>query len=1415
MNKSLSLFGATTLSKSAALLGAARALQPSLMRAKPLDRGSVRDAMSFSFMGSDTEGVWNWKDAYEAIEVAQVLQVRKVACQVSRLEDAALDVVEALGRISALGLTHSRRSEEQVALDQFSTPLELAALAALAAQIRPGDLVLEPSAGTGMLAIMADVCGARLHLNELAATRAELLDGVFASSTRSRYDATTLHDRVPTAGQFDAVVMNPPFTDIEAHLLSAGKCVADGGRVAAIVPASFFESQGLGRFSRLFAVRATIILPDNAFAKHGTGVETGLFVFDRVAPMDGTPPIIAAESLAQALEAISAIPARLTAKPRIFRSAGSVAAFSGISGPRPTVSTRLSFLQTTALATYTTIDWTGIGDDVGLFSAYRVSRMQLAPSFPHPSSLVESSAMGSVTVPRPTYQPKLPPMVLAGGLSDAQMETVVYAGQAHSEILPSFWALNEQKTSYTAVPDMHEGGFQLRKGFFLGDGTGVGKGRQISAVIADNVANGRPKAVWISKNDELLEDARRDWSAIGGAANDLVCQSAYKLGQPIRMDKGILFSTYATLRVAARQEKKSRLDQIVEWLGVDFDGAIVFDEAHEMANAAGGKGNRGAKKPSQQGLAGLMLQYRLPNARIMYVSATGATTPENLAYASRLGLWGSVEAPFLTREEFLKAADDGGVAVMELIARELKAQGLYVARMLSFDGLTIEPLLHELTPANIEIWDAWADAFEIIHANLDKALEAIGVVDAEGKTASGQAKGAAKSAFASTSQRFFNALLCGFKTPTLIKAIEEDVTSGRACVVQLVSTNQAVMERRLEAVSPAEYNDLHIDLTPRDTVTEYLQHSFPTTCFQETEDDNGNIKLVPMTDSEGNAVHSQEALALRDELILNLATLPGVPGVLDGLIHHFGPERIAEITGRSRRVILKDDKFVLDKRSASAAKAETDDFMGGRKDILVFSQAGGTGRSYHADRACANQKPRRHYLVESGWRADTAIQGIGRTHRSNQVCAPCFRPVTTNIKGEKRFLSTIARRLHSLGALSTGERRGAGSGLFRPEDNLENDYARRALLAFYQAMYQDKIPSMGISDFERKTALKLRDDSGCLLSSEDLPPLHTFLNRLLALRIADQDAVFDEFEGRLKAILERAEAAGALDKGVEDLVPDEVDLVSDRVIRTDPTGAETRLLKFNVKERRKMTRLDDLQWIFDNWPRTAYDFVHNSKSQRVALLEKGVTTTDDDDGLVPAVRLHRPTKQDVMRDDQFAESNWQVVEEDDWRRLWQAEIDGLDPFVHTQLNLVTGLLLPIWKNLPSKSCYVKRLRAPDGKRWLGRTMSEAEALKLLDVLGVSDAKREIASPLSAHDLVMRNVGTVKLAGNLNLKRSKVMDKHRLEVFGNTSEYRRLRDLGCFVEIINHTARVFLPVGDMSVMGAVLKSYPAQDLVLNA
>ena len=90
--------------------------------------------------------------------------------------------------------------------------------------------------------------------------------------------------------------------------------------------------------------------------------------------------------------------------------------------------------------------------------------------------------------------------------------------------------------------------------------------------------------------------------------------------------------TYATLRSIGKTGR-TRLEQIVDWCGKSYEGVLAFDEAHAMANAAGStEGARGGTAPSQQGIAGLRLQTALPRARVLYVSATGATNVSNLAY---------------------------------------------------------------------------------------------------------------------------------------------------------------------------------------------------------------------------------------------------------------------------------------------------------------------------------------------------------------------------------------------------------------------------------------------------------------------------------------------------------------------------------------------------------------------------------------------------------------------------------------------------------------------------------------------------------------------------------------------------------------------------------------------------------------
>ena len=314
------------------------------------------------------------------------------------------------------------------------------------------------------------------------------------------------------------------------------------------------------------------------------------------------------------------------------------------------------------------------------------------------------------------------------------------------------------------------------------------------------------------------------------------------------------------------------------------------------------------------------------------------------------------------------------------------------------------------------------------------------------------------------------------------------------------------MENRRKPAPPAATLDINCDC--KEAIADYLTRAFPTRQMEEYVDELGDVRSRPMWDETGNPVYNPQAEAARADLIEHICAMPPIPTALDALLEHYGTSAVAEVTGRSKRLVRDaHGQQRLESRSPRTNLAETTAFMTGAKRILIFSDAGGTGRSYHASLDAKNQQRRVHFLLEPGWRADRAIQGLGRTHRTHQACPPLFRPVTTDCKGEARFTSTIARRLDALGALTRGQRQTGGQGMFDAADNLESSYAKHALHDWYGLLATGKLKSTSFAEFQTMSGLELTDKDGIL--REDLPPIQRWLNRLLAMKIAVQNAIFD------------------------------------------------------------------------------------------------------------------------------------------------------------------------------------------------------------------------------------------------------------------------------------------------------------------
>uniref|UniRef100_A0AAY4EL58 Protein strawberry notch homolog 2 n=1 Tax=Denticeps clupeoides TaxID=299321 RepID=A0AAY4EL58_9TELE len=795
------------------------------------------------------------------------------------------------------------------------------------------------------------------------------------------------------------------------------------------------------------------------------------------------------------------------------------------------------------------------------YAEYKPSKSTIGIS--HPDIVVETSTLSSVPPPDITYTVSLPESTISRGfLSALQLEAIIYACQQHEVILQ-----NGQ-----------------RAGFLIGDGAGVGKGRTVAGIILENYLKGRKRALWFSVSNDLKYDAERDLKDIDAPNIPVHALNKIKYGDTATSE-GVLFATYSALigESQAGGQHRTRLKQILDWCKPNFDGVIIFDECHKAKNATSTK----------MGKAVLDLQSKLPKARVVYASATGASEPKNMIYMSRLGIWGE-GTPFKAFEDFLHAIEKRGVGAMEIVAMDMKVSGMYIARQLSFSGVSFRieeiALDNEFKLVYNKAARLWAETLAVFL----KAADTLGLVSR--KSLWGQ--------FWSSHQRFFKYLCIAAKVRRLVELAETEMKQGKCIVIGLQSTGEARTREVLDE------NDGHLDrfVSAAERVFHSLvQKHFPLEKpkrdkpirnkrkrkprgrppkFAKPAKDQGEIISISDSsssdfermDSDSNSSpesqqdnddvifvnhingHTAKLEELKQGLLRKISDLgKELPlNTLDELIDRFGgPERVAEMTGRKGRVVrISGDCVRYESRAEQGLTIdhvnirEKERFMGGEKLVAIISEAASSGISLQADKRVVNQRRRVHMTLELPWSADRAIQQFGRTHRSNQVTAPEYIFLISELAGERRFASIVAKRLESLGALTHGDRRATESrDLSR--FNFENKYGTKALDKITKAILgyiKNTVPPP--KEYPGGDAMFFRDmkqgmiDVGILCSNprfvinaEKDCTISKFLNRILGLEVHRQNFLFQYFTDNFDHLIEKDKKEGKYDMGILDLAP--------------------------------------------------------------------------------------------------------------------------------------------------------------------------------------------------------------------------------------------------------------------------------------
>ena len=634
------------------------------------------------------------------------------------------------------------------------------------------------------------------------------------------------------------------------------------------------------------------------------------------------------------------------------------------------------------------------------------------------------------------------PRELAGGMAAA----LISFDERHPEGIDTFVAekmrrpMTEKELDGSQIDTL---GLALEKidegtGFIVGSQTGAGKGRVMASVMDYHILNGRVP-IFLTAQAKLFTDIWRDITAIGAQdrfkplvmndykapknedpdSEDADAFSMPVFFTPVRRNSALsegklpqganaIFLTYSQVQNPTANTRL-KIDLIKKLL-VSGKGALVMDEAHL---AAGADSNRGAVLREFADLA---------KPGVVFSSATFAKRGENMTLYKRAGY----SQFFKNDEDMEKALMVGGVPFQQYLAARLTERGFYVRHELDYENVIFEKLTTIDTLGSPQERTALSQREEQIADVFNQAVRSVIRFGGMVKTVNSRLQKGAPvvnmdgAAFMSSLHNTASFIYTALKAETVANAAVAELRAGRAPVVTLYNTNQALLTE--------------IGLGQKADVGRYLTRISERAVSIQMPDGSSASILTPAGFGElVRLVKTQEATMLRDAAdalvrearsaadYLREQNLPASPidrvrEIVENAGYQFG-----EVTGRTLMV----QNGVVVRKIKPNPDTVIRQFNQGAPDgspnmVLVLSSSGSTGLSAHASSDFRNQAQRVLFVLQPAWDINEMMQMFGRVNRKNQLSKPIYYLVFTSAAGEQRNAAILMSKLRSLSANTSG-----------------------------------------------------------------------------------------------------------------------------------------------------------------------------------------------------------------------------------------------------------------------------------------------------------------------------------------------------------------------------------------------------------